>query len=176
MIDGVRFEKGKTYEQFLSDENPHASLYEHHYKKAVISKDDENMVGMFKNLRILILTESWCGDSIAILPVVKKLFEGNEHTSIRIFERDKNPDIMNRYLTNGTRSIPIVIFYNDSFREIGHWGPRAEPARAIFDAHREKLANGQIEKTHIHKLIRQFYAADRGRHITAEIIELLQKG
>ena len=176
MVDRERFNKGKTFNQFLSDDNPHAPLYEHHYNKAELPEHDKNVVANFDILQIVILTESWCGDSIAILPVVKKFFEDYENVSIRILGRDENPDIMNQYLTNGSRSIPIIIFYDQSFREIGHWGSRPEPAQAIFNAHRERLKNGQIDKAQIHKLIRQFYATDKGKHITAEIIELLEKG
>ena len=43
---------------------------------------------------------------------------------------------MDQYLTNGSRSIPIVIVLDDDFRELGHWGPRPAELQAWVMANR----------------------------------------
>ena len=49
---------------------------------------------------------------------------------LRIVLRDEHPEVMDRYLTNGSRSIPIVIALDEEFRELGHWGPRPRELQA----------------------------------------------
>ena len=47
---------------------------------------------------------------------------------LRVILRDANPEVMDQYLTNGSRSIPIVIALDENFQEMGHWGPAARPS------------------------------------------------
>jgi Thioredoxin len=47
---------------------------------------------------------------------------------LRVFLRDQNLDITDCYLNNGYRSIPVVVFFDASWNEIGRWIERAHPA------------------------------------------------
>lgn len=122
--------------------------------------------------RLLVITEPWCGDSLAILPVVLELFE-RAGAGVRIVRRDEHPGLIDRYLTNGARAIPIVIGLGRDYEELFHWGPRPRPAQKIADDARGKMAEGRVEKAEIHKRIRVFYAKDRGRSIVGEIADLV---
>lgn len=73
-------------------------------------------------LHVLVLAEDWCGDVIANLPVLGRLAAESGNLDIRVFLRDQNPDIMDQYLLHGEhRAIPVFVFFDQSFREIGHW-------------------------------------------------------
>eukprot|EP01035_Chromulina_nebulosa_P013145 gene13145-17479_t len=55
----------------------------------------------------LVLTEHWCGDASQTLPVFDKISElSNGKIELKLVYRDENPELMDKYLTNGTRSIP----------------------------------------------------------------------
>src|SRR5690606_9847276 len=56
----------------------------------------------------LVLTEPWCGDSAQCLPCVAVMAERQPNIDLHVLLRDKNPDIMDRFLTDGKRGIPIV--------------------------------------------------------------------
>jgi hypothetical protein len=46
--------------------------------------------------------------------------EGAPDVEMRVFLRDKNPDLMDQYLNKGIyRSIPIFVFLDDEMRELG---------------------------------------------------------
>lgn len=175
MPSAKRFEKGLSYKEFLYRMNGRDSLYTHHYKRAAITKTDKAFWDHFDCINILVLTESWCGDSIAVLPVVQKWSENRSTVDLRILRRDENLDIMDQYLTRGGRAIPKFIFMDKAFREIANWGPRPQPAQNIFELHRPKLLTGEIDKATVHQKIRRFYAKDRGCTIIAELKELLEK-
>ena len=73
---------------------------------------------------LLVIAEDWCGDASNTVPIIAKLADATEGLELRIIRRDEHPSVMDRYLTNGSRSIPVVIALDEDFRELGHWGPR----------------------------------------------------
>src|SRR3989338_3481852 len=72
----------------------------------------------------LVIAESWCGDAAQNVPVMQKMAEVNPNINLRVILRDENPDLMNRYLTNGGKSITILICLDENLNELGTWGPR----------------------------------------------------
>ena len=57
----------------------------------------------------LVIAEGWCGDAAQILPVIYKMAELSERIDLKIVFRDENEDLMNLFLSNGTKSIPKLI-------------------------------------------------------------------
>ncbi len=51
---------------------------------------------------------------------------------------------MDRYLTNGSRSIPIVIALDEEFQELGHWGPRPAELQAWVMANRVTMPKAEL--------------------------------
>jgi selT/selW/selH-like putative selenoprotein len=79
-------------------------------------------------LHVLVIAEDWCGDVIANLPVLGRLAAETGKLDMRVFLRDQNLDLIDQYLKEGKyRSIPVFVFFNTAFEELGHWIER--PAR-----------------------------------------------
>ncbi len=116
----------------------------------------------------LALTEPWCGDSAQCLPHFTILAGLRPDLDMRLLLRDDNPEVMDRFLTDGKRSIPIVIGLDDGGRELWRWGPRPAAAQAVFD---EAKAEG-LEKPEILERLHLFYGRDRGRAMEAELLGL----
>ncbi len=117
-----------------------------------------------------VLSEVWCGDSAQVIPYLARIAAIRGDITFRVIVRDENPDIMNRYLTNGTRSIPKLIVWNACAEELFTWGPRPAGAQAVVD---EALAAcvpkpERLERLHL------WYGRDRGKSIEAEIAALLR--
>ncbi|MEM6645104.1 MAG: thioredoxin family protein [Bacteroidota bacterium] len=92
----------------------------------------------------LVLTEDWCGDSAFSLPMIVALAEQSEHVTLRILLRDDNLDLMDRYLTNGTRSIPkLIAFDPESGRELFQWGPRPAELAGARETWKAEGAEGK---------------------------------
>lgn len=166
----LEFEKAISLEEYLETLGDQKSLYELHYKKATVSSRLNN----FSNIKILIITESWCSDSTAMIPVLQKIFLDRD-AEIRISVRDENPELMDNFLTNGKRAIPIVIVLNSSGELLLRYGPRPEAVQNIFEAHRDDIEKGRIEKKEVSRKIRNFYAKDRGQVISKTFIEALNE-
>lgn len=114
----------------------------------------------------LALAEDWCGDAVNTLPVVASWVEQVPGLELRVLRRDEHPDVMERYLTNGARAIPIVIALDAGFRELGHWGPRPGALQAWVVANRASLPRDER-----HRAVRRWYAADRGHSTLLEVMQ-----
>jgi thiol-disulfide isomerase/thioredoxin len=86
----------------------------------------------------MLITESWCGDSAHTLPYIARIAEALPNMDLRILSRDNHPDIMDLYLTNGTRSIPMLIAFDAEWNEIFRWGPRPEEAMVLAKSLKEE--------------------------------------
>jgi Thioredoxin len=131
----------------------------------------ESVVPAGQTRHLLALAEDWCGDASNTLPVLARWTEAVEGLSLRILRRDENPDLMDRYLTEGTRSIPIVIALDEEFNELGHWGPRPVELQAWVVAHKDTMP-----KDERYKDVRRWYARDRGESTIREVAEATRVG
>ncbi len=77
-----------------------------------------------KQPKILTITEDWCGDAMLNNPIIRRVAEA-AGLDMRAVLRDADTDLIDRYLTNGGRAIPMYVLLNDAGQVIGKWGPRA---------------------------------------------------
>ncbi len=120
----------------------------------------------------MVITEDWCGDSAQNLPYIAALADLNENIDLRILLRDENTDIMDNYLTNGiSRSIPILVAFDEEGEDLFRWGPRPLEAQDLID----KLKSEGYEKKEYMEKLHLWYARNRGKNIEMEVAESLSK-
>lgn len=109
------------------------------YNKFQVPTDD-GFVEKLKdaNLHILAITEFWCGDAMLNNPIMRKIAEAAD-TEIRAVFRDDDTSLIDRYLTNGGRSIPIYLFLNEAGEVVTKWGPRAPELQEMVVEGRKTL-------------------------------------
>jgi len=123
-----------------------------------------------RKFNLLVLAEDWCGDGSSTIPYLAKLATLTRSLEVRVLRRDDHPVVMDRYLTDGARAIPIVIVLNRRFAELGHWGPRP---RALQEwVQRERAATGMKPP---YPQIRRWYARDKGESVLREVVELMDQ-
>lgn len=118
----------------------------------------------------MIITESWCGDSAQSLPIIAKVAALNNKIKLRIVLRDENLEIMDRYLTNGSRSIPKLVVFDENDNELFKWGPRPAYAQNLV----KQLKEEGIDKSEINKQLHLWYVKNRGLEIENELLELIK--
>ena len=163
------------YQKYVDMLGNNFNIHELHYKKFSIDKKIATKISGYKRLKILIITEPWCGDSLALLPIIRKIAEANRRWEIKILLRDSNLETMDQFLSRGVRGIPIFLFLDDQGELLFRWGPRPEATAQIFNNHREQIAEGTIEKQEVIKKIRIYYAKDRGIKTLTELIRVFDE-
>jgi hypothetical protein len=119
----------------------------------------------------LVISEGWCGDAAQILPVIYKMAELSERIDLKIVFRDENEDLMNLFLTNGTKSIPKLIILDKNTLEIlGDFGPRPIGAKQLILDYKAK--HGIVDETAKTNL-QLWYLHDKGLSTQKEILDLM---
>lgn len=120
----------------------------------------------------IVITEGWCGDAAQTLPVFYALSKLNDKIDLQLVLRDENTELIDKYLTDGSRSIPkLIVTKTENLEELFNWGPRPKPLQKIFYELREnKLSYMEVaEKLH------SWYAADKTKTTQKELFELFEK-
>ena len=166
-----RYLAGRTFDEFLAAAEKNVELWTAMARRAAVpSALLERAAALPGRWHLLVLNEDWCGDAVNTVPFVARLAELAPNLDLRILGRDANADLMDAHLWRGTRSIPVVIAYDDDFVERGWWGPRPSELQdwAVGEGRR-------LEKPERYKEIRRWYARDGGRTTVAELLALLER-
>jgi thioredoxin-like negative regulator of GroEL len=136
---------------------------------------DENIVLLqsIKNNYIwLVLSEGWCGDAAQILPVLNKMaLASSGKFELKIVLRDENEELMNLFLTNGSKSVPkLIVLEKASLNVEANWGPRPLGAVHLIQDYKEK--HGKIDET-VKTDLQLWYLNDKGISTQNEIINLM---
>ncbi|PQL94437.1 thioredoxin family protein [Apibacter adventoris] len=134
----------------------------------------KQLASLSHKINILVISEGWCGDASQIVPVINKMVRCTDKLDIRLVFRDENERLINQYLTNGGKAIPIVILINaETFQEIAHWGPRPQPCTPFLQKYKSDPQHYSHDDFAID--IQNFYNQDKGHTISKELTRLIVK-
>ena len=118
-----RFAQGLTLPQYLDQMGVNRDRFERTMAASTVTPADRQVLERLgRPRRVLVITEDWCGTSLAVVPHVAKLVAENADIDLRVFLRDANPDVMDRFLKRGVyRSIPVVAFFDEEMNELARF-------------------------------------------------------
>lgn len=174
--DGVTYsEFHKLSNQFIEEQKYNDDLTE--YTKLNLQRmkrwdkkgEVNKQIPILKNQKWLVITEPWCGDSAHSLPFIQKVAQ-DAGITLKIVLRDDHEELMNQFLTNNARSIPILIVFDDDSNLIYKWGPRPKEIQEwLIEAKRKNTSQEEI-----FNYLQKFYNKDAGNSVVREIFELMK--
>lgn len=123
------------------------------------------------SLTWLVITEGWCGDAAHILPVIGRLAKELDQMRLIFINRDLNHEIMDEFLTNGGRAIPMLIVLNNEGHVVGQWGPRPKELQDYFIEEKRKPDFSYPE---VQIGLQSWYNKDKGQTTASEIMEMME--
>ncbi len=130
-LDSARFATGLTWKDYMAQMGDTRARTEENYQKSQLTDDERKSFGGVKNVKyVVMLAENWCGDVHRNSPLVAHVAEAIPGCELRVFFRDKETDLRDTYLNNGFQSIPVVVFFDKDWNEVGRWIERAHAATA----------------------------------------------
>ncbi len=121
-----RFAQGLSVSAYLAQMRSNKERFEKRMADAEITAADREAI-QGRPLKILVITEDWCGDALVGFPGLVKLVDGAPNVEMRIFLRDANPDVMDQYLKRGLyRTIPVFVFFDDQMTELARFMERQD--------------------------------------------------
>lgn len=196
ILDIGYLEKSMTYPQFLNTiqmlikqnkttGSDHSEAMLHYTRMGLIrmNRIDRKVVlneGLIEAVSLLsspiiwlVITEAWCGDSAQLLPVLNQLQKAVSNMEVRVVWRDENIQLMDRFLTNQSRSIPKLLLVEESSRAIiFDWGPRPHHAQKMVLSALGKAENPEekgIIFPEIAAKVQKWYAKDKTVSIQEEL-------
>jgi hypothetical protein len=168
----TQWEQALPFEHFVAaSAAEHQALWQGIYRLTPVPDWARTVLPGGQTRHLLVLAEDWCNDGSSTVPALARWADAVDGLDLRILRRDEHPELMDRYLTNGSRSIPIVIVLDEDYEEIGHWGPRPVPLQAWVMANKDTMP--KPERT---REIRRWYARDKGETAIREIVGVLGVG
>lgn len=120
----------------------------------------------------LVITEGWCGDAAQNIPAIEKIAAESVNIETRYILRDENPELMDRFLTEGARSIPKLIALDAATLEVlGSWGARPAAAQNLF----HELKKQGMAKPLIMENLQRWYNDDKCKSIQEEFVRLIER-
>lgn len=143
-------------------------------KTLSLSEDEKKSIERNQQKQLwIVITEAWCGDASQIVPVLNKIAQSNANIDLKLVLRDENEALMNEFLTNGGKAVPMLIIANPDTFEVQHrWGPRPKPATALVEECKQKYGKFTSE---CKEELQKWYNQDKGKSIVNELISILQQ-
>lgn len=117
----------------------------------------------------IVITEPWCGDASHIVPFIELMARENELITVEYELRDSQPYRIDNYLTNGSKSIPVLVVQDQNAKDLLVWGPRPKECQDFFMTEKNNGADFEALKIALQK----WYNQDKGEKIQQEIIAQL---
>lgn len=138
----------------------------------ISSEVEERLKRLRKHYIWLVISEGWCGDAAQLLPIMHKMEVLTDHIDFKIVFRDENEALMNKFLTNGGKSIPkLIVLDKETLEVLANWGPRPKEAFDLVKNYKEK--HGILDET-IKTELQMWYLHDKGISTQNELLELMR--
>ena len=128
-VDATRFATGLSWKDYMAQMGDTKARTEENYQKSALTEDERKFFSGVKNVKsVLMLAENWCGDVHRNSPLLAHVCEAMPGCELRVFLRDQATDLRDTFLNNGYQSIPVVVFFDKDWNEVGRWLERAHAA------------------------------------------------
>src|SRR5262245_2043578 len=128
-LDAQRFAKGMTWKEYVAQMGDTRERTEGNASKSGLTDDERKFFSGVTHVKhVMMLAENWCGDVHRNSPLMAHIVEAIPGAELRVFLRDQNADLRDTFLNNGYQSIPVVVFFDKDWNEVGRWIERAHMA------------------------------------------------
>jgi hypothetical protein len=130
-LDAQKFATGMTWKDYVAQMGDTRERTEHNSAKSGLTDEERKFFSGVNHVKyVMMLAENWCGDVHRNSPLVAHICEAMPNAELRVFLRDQHPELRDTFLNNGYQSIPVVVFFDKDWNEVGRWIERAHMATA----------------------------------------------
>ena len=121
------YDQALLYQAFLDRYGTpvHQQRWQAVYERVTLADSERALLSGFeRQMYLLCLAGTWCGDCVLQGPVLQRLAESTEKIGLRFVDRDEQRPLQDALALNGGRRIPVVVFLSEDFQECGRYGER----------------------------------------------------
>jgi hypothetical protein len=164
------YDRGITFAQFVDRARAQREVWLKNASRTDVSPDAVNRLRrVSQGLRILIVAEDWCADSVHTVPYIANLSEA-AGVAVRIVDRSVGEPIMSAHPSRDGRPVTPVIVLLRNDRDAGAWVERPAELQQLFFG---MAANPRDARAFAERAT--WYDKDRGRTTIAEFLALAER-
>jgi len=122
------YNTGMSWDEFLAGSLKNVDRMKAFYDEFDFDDDTAVFFNGRTPLQVLVIAEDWCPDVVQNVAMLAKIADGVPGMEVSIVRRDENTELMAQYLTNEKKRIPVIAFFDMTFREIARWTGRCREA------------------------------------------------
>jgi hypothetical protein len=127
--------QGLSYADFRASIAKNTEAFDATYATPSHTADDVAFLSTLPPLRVVAIGEDWCPDVYHTLPTWARLAEELPGWELRVFPRDRHPEVMAPFVwKEGAQRIPVYAFYSAAGYLQTWWSGRGSVAQAAIDA------------------------------------------
>ncbi|HEX5130943.1 MAG TPA: thioredoxin family protein [Candidatus Krumholzibacteria bacterium] len=128
------YNHGMSWAQFLETATANRGRLQSFYDAFDFDEETLTFFNGRTPLQVLAIAEDWCPDVAQNVAVIARIADEVPGMELSIVRREGNAGLMAEYATGGKERIPVIAFYDMTFRELARWAGRCRAADAwIFD-------------------------------------------
>ncbi len=116
-----------SYQAFLERYGTptHRERWQAVYDRVALPEEQRTLLsGFVRQMHLLCLAGTWCGDCVLQGPVLQRLALASPRLELRFLDRDDHPAVQEALALNAGGRIPVVVFLSEDFQECGRYGDR----------------------------------------------------
>lgn len=157
----------KVYQEYVKLNQSRISRW---LKKDIMTAEMKDVVDSITSpQKWVLITEPWCGDAAHSTPAINMITELSDKVELEVQLRDVDSEIDN-YLTNGGKSIPMLIVRDENGKDLFTWGARPKACQDMVI----EMKTMDLSLQDKNMRIQQWYNKDKGVTIQKELAELLK--
>lgn len=123
----AKFDQALPYAEFLDryGTDVHRDRWRRVYEAVALTPEQQQLLGGFqRDMKLLVLAGTWCGDCVNQCPVLQRIAEASPRIGLRFLDRDEHPEVREALSINRGYRIPMVVFLSEDFVEVARYGER----------------------------------------------------
>ncbi len=122
-----KFSQSLDYDAYLATGKPeHQEAWTKIYNQLALTDEQKTLIGGFtREMQVLVVSGTWCGDCVAQGPMLQRIAEANPGVvHLRWVDRDEHADLAERIKINQGLRVPNVLFMAEDFEFVSMLGDR----------------------------------------------------
>lgn len=131
-MDEQRWRAGLTLDQYVRTMHHKQDAMRRRLQEVTLQPLERNFFSNLEGkIRVLVMTEDWCGDSLMNLPILAKIVRATPRMEMRIFIRSQFAELEGYFASREIHSIPVFAFLDHHYNMIGTWIERPQAAQIL---------------------------------------------
>lgn len=118
---------GLSWKQFL-ESSKHADRMRDYYDAFEFDEETLSFFNGRTPLQVLAIAEDACPDVVQNLSVAARICDEVPGMELSVVRRADAPELMSEYTVDGKERVPVVAFFDMTFRELARWSGRCKAA------------------------------------------------